>query len=72
MLGDNLFTWGSKKQIVESKSSIEAKFKTLLGGIDEVLWIREFFEELNILYEEPIKVLSNNKYAINIAHDLVN
>ena len=38
-------------------------------GIAEVLWIRRIFGDLEILYEEPIKVHCDNKMAISIAHD---
>ena len=38
-------------------------------GIAEVLWIRRIFGDLEILYEEPIKVHCDNKMAISMAHD---
>ena len=71
MLGGNLVTRRSKKQSVVSKSSTEAEFRAMSSGIDEVLKIRGILKELNIPYEEPIKVFCDNKLAISIAHDPV-
>ena len=64
-------TWRSKKQHVVSKSSTGAKFRAMSSGIDEVLWIQGILQELRISYEEPIRVLCDNRSAIHIAHDLV-
>ena len=71
MLGGNLVTWRSKKQSVVSKSSTEAEFRAMSSGIDEVLWIRGILQDLRIPYEEPIRVLCDNRSAIHIAHDHV-
>ena len=54
-----------------SKSSTEAEFCALSGEIDEVLWIRGILKELKIPLEEPIKILSDNKSIICIAHDIM-
>ena len=62
-------TWRSKKQNVVSKSSIEAEFRAMSSGIDEVLWIQGIVHELKIPYEEPIRVLCDNRSPINISHD---
>ena len=64
MLGGNFVTWRSKKQAVVFKSSIEAEFRALSSGIDEVLWIRDIIKVVKIQHEEPIKVLCDNKSAI--------
>ena len=59
------------KQSEVSKPSTEAEFRALLTGIDEILWIRDILKDLNLLYDEPIRVLCNNKSAPSIAHDPV-
>ena len=71
MLGGKLVTWRSKKQNVMSKSSTEAEFCTMSSGIDEVIWIRGILQELRISYEEPIRVLCDNRSPIHNAHDHV-
>ena len=40
-------------------------------GIDEVMWIQNILDELQIPYIKPIDIRCNNKSAISIAHDLV-
>ena len=52
-----------------SKSSTEAEFRALSSGIDKELWIRGILKELKIPYEEPIKMLRDNKSTICIVHD---
>ena len=67
-----MVTWKSKKQSVLSKSSTEVEFQDLSSGVDEVLWIRGILKDLQVPYEEPIRVFCDNKSAICIAHDPVN
>ena len=50
-------------------SSTEAEFQALSIGIDEALWIRGIVRELKILYEEPVKILCDNKSTIFIVDD---
>ena len=49
----------SKKQSVVSK------------GIDEVMWIRNLLNDLQIPYGQPIIIHYENKSAISLAHDHV-
>ena len=67
----NLITSRSKKQRVVSKLITEAEFWALSSDIDEMLWTRDIFKDLNISYEELMKVRCHNKPAINIAHEPV-
>ena len=59
----------------EAKSSIkmtyEAEFRAMPRGIDEILWVQGILQDLRIHYEEPIRVLCDNRSAISIAHDPV-
>ena len=67
-LGGNLVTWRSKKQNLISKSSTEAEFRAMSKGIDEVMWIRNILEELQIPYIIPIDIRCDNKSAIRMKH----
>ena len=67
MFGGNLVTWRSIKHSIVSKSSIEAKFRALSNGIDEIIWILGILKDVRIQYEEPIRVLCDNKTTICIA-----
>ena len=40
-------------------------------GIDEVMWIRNISDELQISYIQPIDIRCDNESAISIAHDPV-
>jgi len=67
----NLVTWRSKKQGVVARSSAEAEFRAMAQGICEGLWIRSVLEELKMKIELPLKLYSDNKAAISIAHNPV-
>ena len=71
IFGGNLVSCRNEKQTIFSKSSTKAEFRALSSGIDGILWIRNILQDLNIPYEEPIKVLCNIRSAISIAHDPV-
>ncbi|CAJ2645380.1 unnamed protein product [Trifolium pratense] len=67
----NLVTWRSKKQGVVARSSVEAEFRAMAQGICEGLWIHRVLEELKMKIELPLKLYSNSKAAISIAHNPV-
>ena len=54
-----------------SKSSTEAEFRAMSKGIDEVMWIKNILNELQINYVQPIAIRCDNKSAISVAHDSV-
>ena len=68
-LGHNLVTWRSKKQNVMARSSAEAKFRSMVLGICELLWLKIILEDLKITWETPMRLYCDNKSAINIAHN---
>jgi hypothetical protein len=67
----NLMTWRSKKQGVVARSSAEAEFRAMSQGICKGLWILRVLEELKMKIELPLKLFSDSKAAINIAHNPV-
>jgi len=67
----NLVTWRSKKQGVVARSSAEAEFRAMAHGICEGLWILRVLEELKMKIELPLKLYSDSKAAISIAHNPV-
>ena len=70
-LSENLVTWRSKKQSLVARSSIETEFCTMSQGVCELLWMKIILEYLKIKWDDPMKLYYNNKFAINIAHNLV-
>ena len=71
LLGGNLVTSRSKKQIVVTRSSVEAKFWAMDHGICELLWLKIILDDLKIKWCGPMKPYCDKKFAINIAYDLV-
>ncbi|KAG8474677.1 hypothetical protein CXB51_031133 [Gossypium anomalum] len=47
-LGPNPVAWYSKKQVVVSRSSSEAEYRSLANCVSELLWVRQLLEELGI------------------------
>ena len=43
-LGGNLVTWKSKKQSVVARSSAKAKFRAMVQGICELLWLKLYWK----------------------------
>lgn len=67
----NLVTWRSKKQGVVARSSVEAEFRAMSQGICEGLWILRVLDKLKMKIEFPLKLYSDSKAAISIAHNPV-
>ena len=65
-----MVTWRSKKQSVVAKSTTAIEFKALAQGICDLLWIKRLLGELNMAGSRvAMKLYSDNKAAINIAHN---
>nr|GEX53358.1 putative RNA-directed DNA polymerase [Tanacetum cinerariifolium] len=71
LVGGNLVTWKSKKQKVVSLSSAEAEFRGIAKGPAEALWIRKLVSEIGLPPKESIRIMSDNKAAIQISENLV-
>ena len=61
----------SKKQDVVAQSRAEAEFWAMAQGICELLWLKIILEDSKIKWDGPMKLYSDNKSAISIAHNLV-
>lgn len=61
-LGDNLVTWGSKKQTVVVRSSAEAKFKAIAHGFCEMFLLKIILDDLRIKRNGHNKFYCANKY----------
>nr|GEX53357.1 putative ribonuclease H-like domain-containing protein [Tanacetum cinerariifolium] len=71
LVGGNLVTWKSKKQKVVSLSSAEAEFRGIAKGLAEALWIRKLVSEIGFPPKESIRIMSDNKAAIQISENHV-
>lgn len=54
-----------------ARSSAEAEFRAIALGICELLWIKQLLGELKIVWNQPMKLYSDNKAAISISHNPV-
>ena len=53
------------------RSSVEAEFRAIAHGISELLWLKLLLEELQAKVKLPLKIYSDYKVGISIAHNPV-
>ncbi|KAK4388297.1 Retrovirus-related Pol polyprotein from transposon RE1 [Sesamum angolense] len=70
-LGGALISWKTKKQATVSRSSAEAKYRSMASTVCELLWIRYLFHEFRISPLLPIPFWCDNEAAIHIAENPV-
>ncbi|KAM1500063.1 hypothetical protein ACFX10_022669 [Malus domestica] len=70
-VGGNLVTWRSKKQHVMARSSVEAEFRGMAHGVQELLWLKILLRELGFNSTKPSNLYCDNKAAISITHNPV-
>nr|XP_016434459.1 PREDICTED: uncharacterized mitochondrial protein AtMg00810-like [Nicotiana tabacum] len=64
--GDSLISCKSKKQHTVSRSSAEAKYKSMAFAVDKIVWLRGLFAELGSPIHQPVIMFSNSKAAMQI------
>jgi hypothetical protein len=70
-LGDCLIAWSAKKQVVVSRSSTEAEYRSLSVTAVELFWIRMLFKELRIYLATPPVLWCDNVSALALASNPV-
>lgn len=70
-LGDSLISWKSKKQQTISRSSAEAKYRSLAALFAELVWLAGLLKELHVPITYPISVFTDSKSVIQIAENPV-
>jgi len=65
-LSDGAITWASHKQACVSTSSTEAEFIAAATSCQEVLWLHNFFDFIQIPITTPTPLYSDNQSAINL------
>ena len=61
--------WSSKKQSRIALSTAEAEYVAAVHAVKQVLWFRNFYQELDLPVETPSIVQSDNQAAISISHN---
>ncbi|XP_020270978.1 uncharacterized protein LOC109846165 [Asparagus officinalis] len=70
-LGQNLLSWGSKKQSTISRSSAEAEYRALASTTTEVLWFLHMLRFLRVDLSNPPLLLYDNISAIHMSKNSV-
>ncbi|GAB5360028.1 hypothetical protein AAMO2058_000592200 [Amorphochlora amoebiformis] len=68
IFGGNLIHWRSKRQTIAVKSSAIAEYVALSEGLDELLWMRNLFLELDVKLGSSM-VYEDNTACIRIAEN---
>lgn len=66
-LGGSPVSWRTKKQTVVSRSSAEAKYKSMASTVCEVLWLRWLLQDLDADQNGPTRLMCDNETARHIA-----
>lgn len=56
---------------MKARSSAKVKYKVVIQGVWESLWLSKLKEELKLLERNGLRLFYNNKRAINIVHNQV-
>ena len=70
-IGGNLVSWKSKKQVVATRSSVEAEHQAMALVTCEFIWLRHLLRELRFGKDEQMKLICDNQAALHIASNLV-
>ena len=62
----------SKKQSTQALSSTEAEYMAIASALQEGLWLRTFFQLLNIPFPTPIRLYVDNAGAIAVSREASN
>ncbi|GJY36095.1 retrovirus-related pol polyprotein from transposon TNT 1-94 [Tanacetum coccineum] len=70
-LGNNAFTWSSKKQPIVTLSSCEVEYVAATSCVCHTIWLRSMLKELHMEQEDATEIYVDNKSAIDLAKNLV-
>ncbi|GKD46821.1 retrovirus-related pol polyprotein from transposon TNT 1-94 [Tanacetum coccineum] len=71
LLGNNAFTWSSKKQPIVTLSSCEAYYLAATSCVCHAIWLRSMLKELHMEQEDATEIYVDHKSAIDLAKNPV-
>ena len=71
LLSRGAISWSSKKQTCTALSTIEAEFVACSAAVQEAVWLRRFYEDLNVVTDatQPVTLYCDNQAAIAYTKD---
>jgi inosine-uridine nucleoside N-ribohydrolase len=66
-LGDSLVSWSSKRQLVVSRSSVEAEYRTVANSVAKAAWLRQLLQELHSPLATSTLVFCDNVSAVYLS-----
>ena len=67
LIGGNLISWKSKKQVIVARSRTEAEHRAMALSTYEFIWLRQLLQELKMGGVEPMTLICDNQLALHIA-----
>jgi len=64
LMGGNLISWKSKKQIVVTRTSNQAEYRGMARATCELLWLKHLLEELKFCELDPMELMRDNQLAL--------
>ncbi|XP_038995736.1 uncharacterized protein LOC120120052 [Hibiscus syriacus] len=65
-----LISWKLKKHHIVARSSVEAKYKSMVIAVSEIIWLLGVFEELGVKNLLHVKFYCDNKATLQIVANL--
>ena len=70
-LGSSPISWKTKKQHTVSRSSAEAKYRSMAAVTSELKWLKALFVSLGVTHSPAMRLYSDSQSAIYIAQNPV-
>ena len=70
-LGGNIVSYKSKKQNVVARTTIEVEYRATTSLTSELIWVKQFLQELNIWEIQIMKMYCDNQVTLDIASNPV-